>query len=117
MIGEEEEEIDANVFKQEHVGVVDDLDDIFEGNQGLVESGPELQDGRQLILLNGLALAGVGLEMTEEEYPSSDLVMIMPAPWELAQLSPRHVPKRKSYKETTDMIQLRLTQCSNNDMS
>jgi len=52
--------------------VVDDSDDIFEGYHGLaVRSEPELQDGGQPMSLNKPGLAGVGVEMSEEEYSSS----------------------------------------------
>jgi neural Wiskott-Aldrich syndrome protein len=74
----EEEEIDMNAFEQElneHMEVVDDDsdDDVF-GNVELEE--PDLQGGgggtRQPISLNRLVSGGVGVEMSEEEYSSSD---------------------------------------------
>ena len=74
----EEEEIDMNAFEQElneHMEVVDDDsdDDVF-GNVELEE--PDLQGGggstRQPISLNRLASGGVGIDMSEEEYSSSD---------------------------------------------
>jgi hypothetical protein len=68
----EEEEIDMNAFEQElneHMEVADDSDDDVFG--GLVES--ELQgDTRQPISLNRLASGGVGVDMSEEDYSSSD---------------------------------------------
>ena len=74
----EEEEIDMNAFEQElneHMEVVDDDSDseVF-GNVELEE--PDLQGGgggtRQPISLNRLASGGAGMEMSEEEYSSSD---------------------------------------------
>jgi hypothetical protein len=74
----EEEEIDMNAFEQElneHMEVVDDSDsDVF----GAVELEPQdLQEGggggtRQPISLNRLVSGGVGVEMSEEDYSSSD---------------------------------------------
>ena len=71
----EEEEIDMNAFEQElneHMEVADDSDDdVFGGLD--VELEPDLQGGtRQPISLNRLASGGVGMEMSEEDYSSSD---------------------------------------------
>ena len=75
----EEEEIDMNAFEQElneHMEVVDDSDeDVFGGDVELEE--PDLQGGgggdtRQPISLNRMVSGGVGLEMSDEEYSSSD---------------------------------------------
>ena len=72
----EEEEIDMNAFEQElneHMEVADDSDDDVFGD---VELEPDLQGGgggtRQPISLNRLVSGGVGMEMSEEEYSSSD---------------------------------------------
>ena len=39
-----------------HMGAVDDSDDIYDADQGLVESQPKLQDGRRPVSLDRLAL-------------------------------------------------------------
>ena len=72
-----EEEIDVNAFEQElneHMEVVDDSDDDAFGLDAELEA-PDLQGGggtRQPISLNRLASGGVGMEMSEEDYSSSD---------------------------------------------
>lgn len=71
----EEEEIDMNAFEQElneHMEVADDSDDdVFGGLDVELES--DLQGGtRQPISLNRLASGGTGVEMSEEDYSSSD---------------------------------------------
>jgi len=75
----EEEEIDMNAFEQElneHMEVVDDSDeDVFGGLDDAEMAEPDLQGGggtRQPISLNRLASGGVGVEMSEEDYSSSD---------------------------------------------
>ena len=76
----EEEEIDVNAFEQElneHMEVVDDSDndDVFGGADVEMEE-PDLQGGgdgtRQPISLNRLVSGAAGVEMSEEEYSSSD---------------------------------------------
>jgi hypothetical protein len=75
----EEEEIDMNAFEQElneHMEVAeveeDSDDDVF-GGIVAVESEPDLQGGtRQPISLNRLASGAVGVDMSEEDYSSSD---------------------------------------------
>jgi hypothetical protein len=73
----EEEEIDMNAFEQElneHMEVIDDSDDDVFNELELEE--PDLQGGgsggRQPISLNRLVSGGVGVEVSEEEYSSSD---------------------------------------------
>jgi len=71
----EEEEIDMNAFEQElneQMEVADDSDDDVFGGVA-VESEPDLQGGtRQPISLNRLASGVIGVEMSEEDYSSSD---------------------------------------------
>jgi len=67
----EEEEIDVNAFEQElneHMEVGDDSDDEGFGD---VELEPE-GGTRQPISLNRLMSGGAGVEMSEEDYSSSD---------------------------------------------
>ena len=76
----EEEEIDMNAFEQElneHMEVADDSDDdVFGGLDAELEEA-DLQGGgdggtRQPISLNRLVSGGVGVDMSEEDYSSSD---------------------------------------------
>ena len=75
----EEEEIDMNAFEQElneHMEeAVDDSDEDVFGGLDVEGMEPDLQEGggtRQPISLNRLASGGVGMEMSEEDYSSSD---------------------------------------------
>ena len=75
----EEEEIDMNAFEQElneHMEVVDDSDEDVFGGLDVDLEPQDLHDGggttRQPISLNRLVSGGIGVEMSEEDYSSSD---------------------------------------------